>query len=92
MVKSSSKSNILRALIEQLAGSGQRKISISEANMETRIVYDSEIAGFAAMGTRQIANHQARLRVTDNEKTNSPQRRNLHENILVTKWQMAGRF
>ena len=48
---------ILRALIEQLASSGQRKISIAEANMKKRIVYDSEIAGFAAMGTRQTANH-----------------------------------
>ena len=48
---------ILRALIEQLASSGQRKISIAEANMKKRMVYDSEIAGFAAMGTRQTANH-----------------------------------
>ena len=47
---------ILRALIEQLACSGQRKISIAEANMKKRIVYDSEIAGFAAMGTRQATN------------------------------------
>ena len=45
------------ALIEQLASSGQRKISIAEANMKKCIVYDSEIAGFAAMGTRQATNH-----------------------------------
>ena len=30
---------------------------IAEANMKKRIVYDSEIASFAAMGTRQAANH-----------------------------------
>ena len=48
---------ILRALIEQLINSGQRTISIAELNMKKRIVYDSEIAGFAAMGTRQVTNH-----------------------------------
>ena len=48
---------ILRALIEQLTSSGQRKISIAEMNMKKRIVYDSQIAGFAAMGTRQVTNH-----------------------------------
>jgi len=48
---------ILRALIEQLTSSGQRKISIADLNMKKRIVYDSEIAGFAAMGTRQVTNH-----------------------------------
>ena len=48
---------ILRALTEQLATSGQRKISIAEANTKKRIVYDSEIASFAAMGTRQATNH-----------------------------------
>ena len=42
--------------IEQIAGSGHR-ISIAEANMKKRIVYDSEIAGSAAMGTRQATNH-----------------------------------
>ena len=48
---------ILRALIEQLTTSGQRTISIAEMNMKKRIVYDSEIAEFAAMGTRQVTNH-----------------------------------
>jgi len=48
---------ILRALIEQLMNSGKRTISIAELNMKKRIVYDSEIAGFAAMGTRQVTNH-----------------------------------
>ena len=48
---------ILRALFEQLTNSGQRTISIAELNMKKRIVYDSEIAGFAAMGTRQLTNH-----------------------------------
>ena len=47
---------ILRGLIEQIAGSGHR-IPIAEANKKKRIVYDSEIAGFAAMGTRQATNH-----------------------------------
>ena len=47
---------IHRGLIEQIAGSGHR-ISSAEANKEKRIVYDSEIAGFAAMGTRQATNH-----------------------------------
>ena len=76
---------ILRALIEQLASSGQRKISIAEANMKKRIVYDSEIAGFAAMGTRQVTytSSQAGLCVTNNEKTNPSQRRNLH---AVDSW------
>ena len=48
---------ILRALIEQIAGSRHRRISIAEANVKKRIVYHSEIAGFAAMGTRHAANH-----------------------------------
>ena len=48
---------ILRALIEQLINSGQRTISIAELNMKKRIVFDKEIAGFAAMGTRQVTNH-----------------------------------
>ena len=48
---------ILRALIEQLINSGQRTISIAKLNMKKRIVFDSEIAGFAAMGTRQVTNH-----------------------------------
>ena len=48
---------ILRALIEQNAGSGHRRISIAEANMKRRIVYDLEIAGLAAMATRHAANH-----------------------------------
>ena len=48
---------ILRALIERLINSGQRTISIAELNMKKRIVFDSEIAGFAAMGTRQVTNH-----------------------------------
>ena len=48
---------LLRALIEQLMNSGRRTISISELNMKKRIVFDSEIAGFAAMGTRQVTNH-----------------------------------
>ena len=46
---------LLRALIEQLMNSGQRTISIAE--LKKRIVFDSEIAGFAAMGTRQVTNH-----------------------------------
>jgi len=64
MVKSSSKSKkarsydfILRGLIEQNVGSGHRRISIAEANMKKRIVYDSEIVGFAAMAPRQATNH-----------------------------------
>ena len=48
---------IVRALIEQLTNSGQRTISIAEMNMKKRIVHDSEIAGFTAMGTRQVTNH-----------------------------------
>ena len=48
---------ILRALIEQLTSSGRRTISIAELNVKKRIVYDSEIAGFVAMGTRQVTNH-----------------------------------
>ena len=48
---------LLRALIEQLMNSGQRTISIAELNMKKRIVFASEIAGFAAMGTRQVTNH-----------------------------------
>ena len=48
---------ILRALIERLINSGQRTISIVELNMKKRIVFDSEIAGFAALGTRQVTNH-----------------------------------
>ena len=42
----------LRALIEQ-SWRALDRISIAEANMKKRIVYDSEIVGFAAMGTRQ---------------------------------------
>ena len=48
---------LLRASIEQLMNSGQKTISIAELNMKKRIVFDSEIAGFAAMGTRQVTNH-----------------------------------
>jgi len=48
---------ILHALIEQLMNSGRRTISIAELNMKKRIVFDSETAGFAAMGTRQVTNH-----------------------------------
>ena len=48
---------ILRVLIKQLINTGQRTISIAELNMKKRIVFDSEIAGFAAMGTRQVTNH-----------------------------------
>ena len=48
---------ILHALIEQLINSGQRTISIAELNMKKRIVFDSEIAGFAAIETRQVTNH-----------------------------------
>ena len=48
---------LLRALIEQLMNSGQRTISIADLNMKKRIVFDSEIAGVAAMGTRQVTNH-----------------------------------
>ena len=47
---------IHRGLIEQIAGSGHR-ISSAEANKKKRIVYDSEFAGFAAMGTREATNH-----------------------------------
>ena len=48
---------LLRALIEQLMNPGRRTISIAELNLKKRIVFDSEIAGFAAMGTRQVTNH-----------------------------------
>ena len=36
---------------------GRRTISIAELNLKKRIVFDSEIAGFAAMGTKQVTTH-----------------------------------
>ena len=48
---------ILRRLLEQNEGSNRRELSIAEASMKKRIIFDSEIAGFAAMGTSQVTNH-----------------------------------
>ena len=48
---------IFRRLLEQNEGSDCRKFSTAEASMKQRIIFDSEIAGFAAMGTRQVTNH-----------------------------------
>ena len=48
---------IPRRLLEQNEGSECRKFSIAEASMKNRIIFDSEIAGFAAMGTRQVTNN-----------------------------------
>ena len=48
---------ILGGLIEQLMNAGRRTISIAELNLKKRIVFDSEIAGFVAMGTRQVTTH-----------------------------------
>ena len=61
---------------------GRRTISIAELNMKERIVFDSEIARFAAMGTRQVTNH-VKLAATNKTKTNPKGRRNLH---AVDSW------
>ena len=68
---------ILRGLIEQIAGSRHKRISITEQTWK-RVVYDSDIAGFAAMGAGQASNSLCLLGGADKRKTNSPHRRNLH--------------
>ena len=45
---------LLRALIEQLMNAGRRTNSIAELNMKKRIVFDSEIAGFAAISCQTV--------------------------------------
>ena len=70
---------LLRALIEQLMNAGRRTISIAELNMKKRIVFDSEIAGFAAMGTRQVTNHVKLASVLQSTRRQiHRKRRNLH--------------
>ena len=41
---------------------------MAEAKMKKRIVYDSEIAGFAAMGSRQVTNHFSLVSVVQNTR------------------------
>ena len=85
----------LRALFEQIARSGHRRISIAEANMKKRIVYDSEIAGFAALGTRHAANHLSLVSVLQTIRRKEEiymQWTLVIRNTLAMKWQMAWRF
>ena len=72
---------ILRALLSSWRTLDRDKFSIAEANMKKRIVYDSEIAGFAAMGTRQTANH---LRLVSVLQTIRRQIRRKEE--IYTQW------
>ena len=88
---------IHRALIEQLTNSGQRTISIAEMNMKKCIVYDSEIAGFAAMGTRQVTNHvklasvlQTMRRQIRRKEESTCSGLQVIRNILATKWRWVG--
>ena len=73
--------DFIRRLMSRLRTQDTEEFQLLKQNMKKRIVYDSQIAGFAAMGTRQATNHLNLIFVLP-----TPRRQIHHKDEIYMQW------